>query len=78
MSDYSEYNQQLQRFRELLTALSDVIADLTPEDLDSWAEMKQRLPLQKPPANSLLRLRQKTEELTKMGDSLIRILAKHE
>jgi hypothetical protein len=49
MSDYSEYNEQLQRFRELLTALSDVIADLTPEDLDSWAAMKQRLPLQNRP-----------------------------
>ncbi len=78
MSDYDDYNEQVQRFRELLTALSDVIADLTPADLDSWAEMKQRLPLQKPPANSLLRLRQKTEELRKMGDTLIRILAKSE
>ena len=78
MSDYSEYNQQLQRFRELLTALSDVIADLTPADLDSWAEMKQRLPLQKPAASTLLRLRHSTEELKKMGDTLIRILAKHE
>jgi hypothetical protein len=46
--------------------------------LDSWEEMKRRLPLQQPPSNSLLKLRQTTEELKKMGDSLIRILVKFE
>jgi hypothetical protein len=78
MSDYDDYNEQVQRFRELLTALSSVLNDLAPADLDSWEEMKRRLPLQQPPSNSLLKLRQTTEELKKMGDSLIRILVKFE
>ena len=78
MSDYDEYNEQVLRFRELLTALNAVLDDLTPADLDSWAEMKQRLPLAQPRANSLLMLRQTTEELKRMGDNLIRILVKYE
>ena len=78
MSDYDEYNEQVLRFRELLTALNAVLDDLTPADLDSWAEMKQRLPLAQPRANSLLMIRQTTEELKRMGDTLIRILVKYE
>ena len=76
--DYEEYNEQVLRFRELLTALNAVLDDLTPADLDSWAEMKQRLPLAQPRANSLLMIRQTTEELKRMGDTLIRILVKYE
>ena len=78
MSDFDEYNEQLQRLQELLTALGDVLNDLTPADLDSWAEMKKQLPLQKPNENSLLSLRRKTAELKRMADTLIRILAGHE
>jgi hypothetical protein len=58
MSDYDEYNEQVLRFRELLTALNAVLDDLAPADLDSWAGMKQRLPLAQPRANNLLMLRQ--------------------
>jgi hypothetical protein len=78
MSDYEEYNEQVLRFRELLTALNAVLDDLAPADLDSWAEMKQRLPLAQPRADDLLMIRQTTEELKRMGDTLIRILVKYE
>jgi hypothetical protein len=78
MSDYDEYNEQVLRFRELLTALNAVLDDLARADLDSWAEMKQRLPLAQPRADDLLMVRQTTEELKRMGDTLIRILVKYE
>ena len=78
VSDYDEYNEQVLRFRELLTALNAALDNLAQADLDSWAEMKQRLPLAQPRANDLLMLRQTTEELKRMGDTLIRILVKYE
>jgi hypothetical protein len=85
MSDYDDYNgqvqrfnEQVQRFRELLTAPNDVMNDLTATDLDSWTELKRRLPLEQPSANNLLKLRHTTEELKRIGDTLIRILVKYE
>jgi hypothetical protein len=78
MSDYSDYTDQLQRIRELLIALGDVVTELTPADWASWTEMRQRLPRERPADNSLLRLRHETDELKRMGDALIRILTRHE
>ncbi len=78
MSDYSDYNEQLRRIRELLIALGEVIDDLTSEDWDSWTELRRRLPHEKPADSKLLRLRHETDDLKRMGDDLIRILMRHE
>ena len=78
MSDYGDYTDQLQRIRELLIALGDVVTELTPADWASWTEMRRRLPRERPADSSLLRLRHETDELKRMGDALIRILIRHE
>jgi hypothetical protein len=78
MSDYDDYTDQLQRIRELLIALGEVVTELTPADWASWTEMRRRLPRERPGDSSLLRLRHETDDLKRMADTLVRILTRHE
>jgi len=76
MSDYREYTEQLERLQELLTALSYLVTNLTPEDLELWTKMKEHLSSRQPLEDRILA--EDTKELKEMSDTLLRILAKHQ
>jgi len=76
MADYQEYTEQLERLQELLMALSYLITNMTPEDLELWTKMKEHLSSRKALEDQIVA--GDIEELKQMSDTLLQILAKHQ
>ena len=75
MADYREYTEQLERLQELLMALSYLVTHMTPEDLELWNKMKERLSSREALEDQIVA--GDIEELKQMNETLGQILAKH-